>query len=306
MAANTAFSAAYLSLLASGELEKRVAQAVNGLAACQLCPRSCLVNRLADSPDGFCRTGRKAILASFGPHYGEERALVGKHGSGTIFFGHCNLACLFCQNWQISQRGEGHRISAQRLADIMLGLQSMGCHNINLVSPSHVVAQVLEGLLHAAQRGLKLPLIYNSGGYDSVQTLRLLDGIIDLYMPDMKFADSLSAAHYLGVDDYAEINQDAVREMFRQVGHPRKSRSGIVSRGLIIRHLVLPDNLAGTDRLLHFIAREFGTETWLNLMDQYRPDYCAPDYPPLDRRLKTYEFRQAYDWAVKLGLSPLR
>ena len=306
MAPDQRYAPAYLKLLASGELEHRVGQAVNALAACQLCPRLCLVNRLADSRDGFCQTGRKAILSSFGPHFGEERVLVGRHGSGTIFFGHCNLACLFCQNWQISQRGEGQQVPAQRLADIMLGLQSMGCHNINLVSPTHVIAQILEGVLIAAQKGLQLPLLYNSGGYDRLQTLRLLDGIIDLYMPDMKFADSDTAAGYLGVDDYAEVNQVAVREMFRQVGHPRKSSSGIANRGLVIRHLVLPDNLAGTDRVLHFIAREFGTETWVNLMDQYRPEYCAPDHPPLDRRLKSHEFRQAYDWAVKVGLNPLR
>jgi putative pyruvate formate lyase activating enzyme len=243
------------------------------------------------------------VVASYGPHFGEERPLVGRHGSGTIFFGYCNLACVFCQNWDISQGRElGRPVSPATLAAMMLSLQQQGCHNINLVSPTHVVAPILAAVRLAAHRGLRLPLVYNTGGYDCPETLALLDGIVDIYMPDMKFADSTIAVRLTGVPDYAEVNRAAVAAMHRQVGDLVIDAQGIARRGLLIRHLVLPDNLAGTDRITAFLAEQISRDTYLNLMDQYHPCYRADRYPPLDRRPTVTELRQARRWAEKCGL----
>ncbi|WP_305046978.1 radical SAM protein [Geoalkalibacter sp.] len=299
------FSPAYLGLVNSGALAERARAALRHLENCALCPRGCHVNRLLSTRGAFCRTGEQARVYSQGPHHGEERPLSGQRGSGTIFFSHCNLGCVFCQNWEISRRGEGRDVSARRLADIMLGLQDLGCHNINLVTPSHVVPQILAALDLAAKQGLRLPLVFNSGGYDSPEALELLDGIIDIYMPDMKFADSRTAAPYLGVKDYAEVNRAAVREMHRQVGDLVLSAGGLARRGLLVRHLVLPGNLAGSETILEFLAREISRHTYLNLMDQYRPCYRADEYPPLDRRPTRAEWRAALEQARKLGLHRL-
>ncbi len=299
------FEAAYLKLLAGGELKKRARRAMQHLERCELCARGCHVNRLLSTKGAACQSGKKAKVCSFGPHFGEERPLVGRGGSGTIFFSWCNLACVFCQNWDISQQGEGRELGPQQLAEVMLELQGMGCHNINLVTPSHLVAQILSALLIAAEKGLHLPIVYNTGGYDSPQALALLEGVVDIYMPDMKFADSAVARPLLGVGDYAEVNRAAVQQMHRQVGDLVLDDAGIARRGLLIRHLVLPDNLAGTDTILEFIARDISVNTYLNLMDQYRPCYRADEYSSLDRRLSKDEFRAAVAKAKALGLRRL-
>ena len=270
---DTAFTPAYLHL-ATDQLGQRAQQAATHLSCCDLCPNRCRIDRQNHPDAGCCHTGVLAKICSYGAHHGEEAPLVGRYGSGTIFFSNCNLRCVFCQNWEISQRGDGRMVTAEQLAGIMLELQGNGCHNINLVSPSHVVPQILAALVLAVERGLRLPLVYNTGGYDSLETLQLLDGIIDIYLPDMKFADSDTAETYLGVTDYAEVNRQAVSEMLRQVGR-LQTTSGIAVRGLIIRHLVLPDNLAGTRQILEFIAHHLGTDTYLKLMDQYRPCHLA-------------------------------
>ena len=295
---------AYLQL-GMDELKRRAEQAWSHLRSCDLCAKGCHVNRLLGSECGFCGSGRELLVYSHGPHFGEEPPLVGRHGSGTIFFSSCNLKCVFCQNWEISQRGEGREVTPEQLAGMMLSLQGAGCHNINLVSPSHLVAQIISALPLAVEQGLRVPIVYNSGGYDSLAALALLDGIVDIYLPDMKFADSERAAPWLGVDNYAEVNQAALREMHRQVGVLQLGTTGIARRGLLIRHLLLPDNAAGSDALLRFVAEQLSPDSWLNLMDQYRPCYRADQYPPLDRRPTRVELRQARRLARELGLRNL-
>jgi putative pyruvate formate lyase activating enzyme len=295
---------AYLKLLRSGELAERARRAREHLERCDLCARGCHVNRLLSTKGAVCSTGERATVYSSGPHHGEERPLSGWRGSGTIFFSWCSLACVFCQNWEISHRGEGREVTAEELADLMLGLQETGCHNINFVTPSHVVAQILSAVLIAAGKGLRLPLVWNSGGYDSLEALALLDGVIDIYLPDMKFADSEVARKYLGVRDYAEVNRQVVKEMHRQVGDLVLD-AGIARCGLLVRHLVLPENLAGTDRILTFLASEISPDTYVNLMDQYRPCYRADEFPPLDRRPTPAEMATARSVARELGLRRL-
>ena len=299
------FEATYLALHRSGVLQKRAVDARQRLTDCVLCANRCRADRLADPGLGRCRTGERAVVCSVGPHHGEERPLSGRRGSGTIFFGWCNLGCVFCQNWPLSHQGEGLEINDNVLADRMLSLQAAGCHNINLVSPSHVIPQILAALTIAAERGLKLPLVYNSGGYDSPEGLALMDGVIDIYMPDMKFSDSQLAAPYLGVSDYAEVNRSAVLEMHRQVGDLVLDEAKVARRGLLIRHLVLPEGLAGTEQTLTFIAEEVSRNTYLNLMDQYRPCFQASRFPGLDRRPNRSELHEARAIAKRLGLHRL-
>jgi len=296
---------AYLRLLDSEELANRARKALAHLEHCDLCANGCHVNRLLSTRGAVCRTGERAMVYSYGPHFGEEPPLVGSGGSGTIFFSWCNLRCVFCQNWEISQQGAGQTVSPEELAAMMLELQERGCHNINLVTPSHVVAQFLAALVIAAGDGLRLPLVYNSGGYDSPEALALLDGVVDIYMPDMKFADSAAARPCLGVPDYAEVNRAAVKEMHRQVGDLIIDGGGIARRGLLVRHLVMPDNLAGTDRILDFLAADISRNTYLNLMGQYRPCYRADEYPELNRRPSRAEMRSARERAKTLGLRRL-
>ncbi len=292
---------AYVKLLESGELARRAAVAYEHLTQCDVCPWVCKVNRRAGEL-GFCRVGELAGVASYGPHLGEESVLRGWRGSGTIFFTGCNLKCKFCQNYEISQLDEGAPVTPQRLAAIMLELQEMGCHNINFVSPSHVVPQILLAVLIAAQAGLRLPLVYNSGGYDSLTMLRILDGVVDIYMPDMKYVDAAIARRYSGIANYPQVNQAAVREMHRQVGDLVIDQNGLARRGLLVRHLILPENLAGTERIIEFLAREISPHTYLNLMDQYRPAYKACEYPELSRRITRAEWEQAVSLARKAGL----
>ncbi len=253
----------------------------------------------------MCRTGERAVVHSHGPHHGEEAPLSGWRGSGTIFFSWCSLRCEFCQNWDISQRGVGQEVDAGGLSEIMLALQSRGCHNINLVTPSHVVAQILEAVLLAARGGLTLPLVYNTGGYDSAEALALLDGVIDIYMPDMKYGDSATAREFSHVRDYWKVNRAAVREMHRQVGDLVLDERGLARRGLLVRHLVMPGGVSGTETVLRFLAGEVSRNTYVNIMDQYRPCYRAFEHPPLDRPLRRDEFAQAIAAAERLGLQRL-
>ena len=298
-------SPVYIALAASGELDRRVAAAYRHLEDCDLCARYCRVNRRQGIEGAVCRTGARAVVASFGPHHGEEDPLRGWAGSGTVFFSWCNLRCVFCQNWDISQRGIGREVEPRELADMMLELQAKGCHNINLVSPSHVVAQIIAAVADAVPRGLRLPLVYNTGGYDSPEALALLDGIVDIYMPDMKYGDSALARKYSKVRNYVEANRAAVKEMHRQVGDLVLDARGIAQRGLLVRHLVLPNGIAGTEQLLSFLAEEISANTYLNLMDQYGPCYRADEYPEIDRPITAAEYREALDAAARHGLARL-
>jgi len=296
------FEPAYLALLRSGELKRRVAEAYARLEACDLCARTCGINRRLDPDKAGCHTGERAWVSSYGPHFGEEDPLVGSGGSGTIFFTWCNLRCQYCQNYDISQLGQGREVEPEELARMMLSLQSQGCHNINLVSPSHVVPQILAGLLIAAEAGLRLPLVYNSGGYDSLQTLALLDGVVDIYMPDMKYADAAVARRYSGIGHYPAANQAAVKEMHRQVGDLTMDERGVARRGLLVRHLVLPEGLAGTAEIVRFLRDQVSPNTYINVMAQYRPCYRAHGLPPLNRPITTQEYAEAVRLAQEAGL----
>lgn len=295
----------YLQSYKDGILAERIEKARALLASCTVCPRLCRVNRL-ENEKGFCSTGRHARVASHGPHFGEEAPLVGRFGSGTIFFAFCNLLCVFCQNYDISHDDAGEEVTAEALAGIMLGLQRRGCHNINFVTPTHVVPQLLEALPHAIEHGLNVPLVYNSGGYDSVAALRLLEGIVDIYMPDLKFSKDIPALLYCKAPDYPETAQAAIREMHRQVGDLQLDQRGHARRGLLVRHLLMPEDLAGTRSAMHFLATEVSQNTYVNLMDQYRP--CGEDigrFPELQRSITPQEYQAAVDAAHAEGITRL-
>jgi len=291
---------AYLKL--SGKELRARAEALRELASpCRLCPRECRVRR-AQGERGSCRAGLVPWVSSFGPHFGEERVLVGRGGSGTIFLTGCNLHCVFCQNYEISQLCEGEEISVEKLAAWMLRLQELGCHNINFVTPTHQAPQIVKALAVARQEGLRLPIVWNCGGYESVEALRLLSGIVDIYMPDFKYGDSQVAARYSDAPGYFEIAKEALREMHRQVGD-LKIEDGIARRGLLVRHLVLPGGLAGTEKVLKFIAEEISRDTYVNIMAQYYPTYKAWQYPELARHITPEEYSEALKIARNLGLA---
>lgn len=298
------FQAGYRVLLEEGELEKRVQIAHQHLADCDVCPWKCGVNRF-DGELGICKTGAHAQVCSYGPHHGEESPISGTRGSGTIFFGRCNMRCVYCQNADISQMSFGREVDASDLGEIMLDLQQMGCHNINLVSPSHVIPQILGAVNYAAQQGLKIPLVYNTGGYDSLAMLALLGGLVDIYMPDMKYGDETAARKYSRVRDYPAVNQQAVLAMQGQVGDLRLDGEGIACQGLLVRHLVLPNNLANSEAVLRFLAEKVSKNVYLNLMAQYHPAYQAHSYPELDRFLRPGEYDRIVNLARDLGLSRL-
>lgn len=300
----TGFRSSYLDLHEKGILRERAAEAQSRLESCRLCPRECKANRQADQK-GFCRTGLRAVVSSYSPHFGEEDPLVGTGGSGTIFFSHCNLLCLFCQNYEISHLGEGQEASPDQLARMMLHLQELGCHNINFVSPSHVVAQILAALPVAIEGGLRVPLVYNTGGYDSLETLHLLDGVFDIYMPDLKFMDGEISYQQCRAKDYPVRAREAIKEMHRQVGDLVVGPDSIAERGLLIRHLVLPGGLAGTRAAMRFLAREVSPDTYVNIMDQYRPCGEAVGQPPLNRRISRKEYEEALNLAVEEGIQRL-
>ncbi|PKO05137.1 MAG: radical SAM protein [Chloroflexi bacterium HGW-Chloroflexi-3] len=287
--------------LSTNEFSERVNQALDKLEKCCICPLDCGVNRL-ENKKGVCLTGRHAQISSFGPHHGEEKPLSGWCGSGTIFFSRCNLHCVFCQNADISQEGFGKEVTADELSEIMLDLQRMGCHNINLVSPSHVVPQILEAIFLASQKELSLPIVYNCGGYDSIETLKLLDGVVDIYMPDMKYADEKIAKKYSRVPNYPTINQAAVLEMYRQVGDLVMDENGIAVKGLLVRHLIMPNGIAGTEKVIHFLAEKVSRNVYLNLMDQFWPAYQAARYPEINRSINQSEMKKAIDVSRQLGI----
>ena len=294
----------YLSLYESGELERRIAEAAMMMEACCLCPRKCGVNR-ANQETGFCGTGSLAVVASYSPHFGEESPLVGHSGSGTIFFSHCNLGCVFCQNYSISHLGEGMEVSAGQLAAIMLSLQKQGCHNINFVTPSHVVPQLLAALPAAIEQGLTVPLVYNTSAYDSVETIKLLNGVFDIYMPDFKFWDKKSARQLAKAPDYPEKARAAIKEMHNQVGELTVNSMGIAVKGLLVRHLVMPGGLKETAEILKFLARQISPRTYVNIMEQYRPCGRAAEFPLINRVLGHNEYQEALDLARQAGLTRL-
>ena len=295
---------AYLDLHQASVLEERAKKLAESLESCDLCPRNCGVNRLKGET-GVCGVGREAWVTSHGPHFGEENPLRGWKGSGTIFFSGCNLNCLYCQNSDISQHLSGVKVSTETLANMMLELENRGCHNINLVSPTHVAAQILQAIAYAVNVGLRLPIVVNTGGYDSISTLRMLDGIVDIYMPDMKYSKAEVGSKYSNIPEYPEMNQKAVLEMHRQVGDLKLDSRGIAERGLLVRHLVLPGNLAGSKEILEFLADKVSLNTYINIMDQYRPAYQAYLHPELNRRITRTEYQEVLDLAKNLGLERL-
>ena len=294
----------YIGLYEQGLLEERIEAARELLKECRVCPRECGVDRAAGQT-GVCKTGARAWVSSYNAHFGEEDPLVGRHGSGTIFMTHCNLLCLFCQNYDISHQGQGQEVGPEILAGLMIDLARAGCHNINFVTPTHTVPQILEALPLAIRAGLDRPLVYNSGGYDSVETLRLLDGVFDIYMPDFKFWDDEAASKYCQAPDYRERASAAVLEMHRQVGDLEMDEEGVAIRGLLVRHLVLPEGLAGTREVCRFLAQEVSPRTYINIMGQYRPCGRAHEFPELSRGLTMEELRAAQYTAREEGLSRL-
>ena len=290
----SSFIPSYIKTYEKGLFKRKIEEAYRLLKSCVLCPRKCRVNRLSDET-GICNTGKSAWVSSANAHFGEEDPLVGRHGSGTIFFTHCNLMCLFCQNFDISHQGCGNVISDSDLARIMLALQRQGCHNINFVTPSHVVPQILSALEIAIADGLSVPLVFNTGGYDRISTLKLLEGVFDIYMPDFKFWDPDVAERSCQAADYPEVARKAVKEMHRQVGDLQLDEQGIAYRGLLIRHLVLPGELAGTRSVMRYIAQQVSPNTYVNIMSQYRPCGRAAEVQGLGRNLKSDE----YHWAVQ-------
>jgi putative pyruvate formate lyase activating enzyme len=281
------------------ELERRIEKLYEILENCTLCPRSCQVNRFI-SKNGACRTGIKPIVSSFGPHFGEESFLVGNNGSGTIFFSNCNLNCVFCQNWEISQMGVGEEIDVEELSKIMLKLQKMGCENINLVSPTHQVPMIVDAVSRAWQKGLKLPIAYNCGGYESIETLKLLEGIVDIYMPDFKYGDDEKALKYSKVPNYTSVVKRALEEMYRQVG-PLNIESGVATRGVFVRHLIMPNDASSSEKVLQLIA-SVSLDIPVNIMTQYYPAFKAHQYAELNRRITREEFIKVVEKARTLGL----
>jgi putative pyruvate formate lyase activating enzyme len=294
------FTPAYLQL-PPGVLADKVREAEEILKKCTLCPRKCEIDRTAGEK-GFCKTGDKLFISSYGAHFGEEKPMVGRFGSGTIFMGNCNLGCIFCQNYSISHLGEGVEMSFEKLSDIMLSLQEEGCHNINLVTPTHQMPMILRSLLIASGKGLELPIVYNCGGYESLHAIEILDGIVDIYMPDFKYIDPKMALKYSKAEDYPQAAMTAIREMHRQVGDLVTDKRGIAIRGLLVRHLVLPEGISGTAGVVKFIAEEISRNTYINIMDQYHPCYKAFDKPPLDRRITLGEYSEALELATAAGL----
>jgi len=291
----------YLESLTPIELKERSEKLNDLLKECRLCPNECLADRV-DGETGDCHSTDEVMISSYGPHFGEEPPLTGNFGSGTIFFTNCNLSCQFCQNYDISQLGKGKSVTINDLALIMINLQNRGCHNINFVSPTHFTPQIVDALIIAIDKGLQLPLVYNCGGYESVETLKLLEGIIDIYMPDIKYSKNETAEKYSHIKNYWDVVRRAVEEMHKQVGDLKTSKLGIAQRGLLVRHLILPNNISGSKEVIDFIAGEISNNTYLNLMDQYYPAFKAGKYDELNRRISKNEFDDVCDYAFQLGL----
>jgi putative pyruvate formate lyase activating enzyme len=291
----------YIELSENNRLKERIRFLNEILSECLLCPRHCGVNR-TEGELGYCRAGSDLMISSVFPHFGEEAPLVGYRGSGTIFLTHCNLRCLFCQNYDISHLGRGEKASLSQLANYMIRLQDMGCHNINFVTPTHYVPQIVASLPEAIELGLRIPLVYNCSGYESLTVTKLLDGIIDIYMPDAKYAGEEPAKKFSNAPDYPDVLKEVLKEMHRQVGDLQMDENGIAQRGLLIRHLVMPGNLGGTEDLMQFIAKEISQDSYVNVMQQYRPEYRSRDYPELSRRITYEEYLEAVKVARRFGL----
>ncbi len=297
---------AYAKLEAEGKLAERIEEAYGILEKCQLCPRLCGVNR-RQGDEGFCKAPYQAVVYTHQPHFGEELPLVGQGGSGTIFFSNCNLRCVFCQNWPIAHQGLGQSVSDEELAQMMLHLQEIGCHNINLVTPTHVMPNILGAVRIALKQGLKLPLCYNTSGYERVEIIKLLDGIVDIYLPDLKFMDGIEAERYNLAEaaDYPRVTQEAIQEMYRQVGNLSTNEMGIALRGLMVRHLVMPNRVAGTREFVSWVAENLSLDTYVNIMAQYRVEFKAFDYEEIARGITSQEFIEAMEWAQDAGLRNL-
>jgi putative pyruvate formate lyase activating enzyme len=291
----------YMSLYEKGKLSQRIRNLKEFLTECRLCPRECRVNRL-DGEVGFCQAGSELMVSSAFPHFGEESPLVGYSGSGTIFLTHCNLRCLFCQNYDISNLGSGDPITSSDMARVMVRLQEMGCHNINFVTPTHYAPQIVASLPEGIERGLRLPIVYNCSGYESLEVIQLLEGIVDIYMPDVKYLDEKHSKRFSNARDYPEVIREVLKEMHRQVGDLTTSSKGIAERGLLIRHLVMPNGVASTEAVLKFIAEEISAHSYVNIMDQYRPEYRAHEYPEINRRITHKEYMEAIQLAKRYGL----
>lgn len=292
----------YLNSYQNGGLEKIIEQGFNCLENCCICPRKCKTNRLKNKR-GFCKTGLKPMVCSFLAHHGEEPPISGKNGSGTIFFTNCNMGCVYCQNYEFSQLGQGREVDFEELAGFMLELQKMGCHNINLVTPTHVMPQILKALKIAISKGLKIPLVYNTGGYELPEIIKLLDGIVDIYLPDMRYADEEASVEYSCAPGYPEYNRNSVKEMHRQVGIAKMDNEGIIRRGLVIRHLVLPNNTSGTEKIMEFISGELSSDSYISLMSQYLPYHKAAEFKDISRRLLAKEYEEARGLMEKYALS---
>ena len=291
----------YMQLYESGELEHRIARLMKMLEACALCPRQCKVNRLRGE-SGYCQAGADLQVSSYFPHFGEERPLVGRHGSGTIFLTHCNLKCNFCQNYDISHLGVGEIVSPQKFSRMMIALQQQGCHNINFVTPTHFAPQIVAALPDAIKMGMQLPIVYNCGGYESLEVIELLDGIVDIYMPDAKFSSNEHAERFANAPDYFAVLKEVLLEMQRQVGILKIDENGIAYQGLLIRHLVMPNDVAGSEEILKFIAEKLSPDSYVNVMSQYRPCFDALEEPLINRRITASEFHQAIGIAKKYNL----
>jgi putative pyruvate formate lyase activating enzyme len=295
------FIPSYIRLFEKGELTQKVKLLKEFLKECRLCPRECSVNRM-DGEIGVCQAGSELTVSSAFPHFGEERPLVGSHGSGTIFLTHCNLRCIFCQNYDISHLGGGERITSTDMARVMVRLQEVGCHNINFVTPTHYAPQIVASLPEAIEKGLRLPIVYNCSGYESIEVIRLLEGIVDIYMPDAKYLDEKYSKRFSNAPDYPEVIKKVLKEMHRQVGDLTLNDKGIAERGLLIRHLVMPGGVASSEAMLKFIAEEISVHSYVNIMEQYRPEYQAREYPEINRRITHKEYLEAIQWAKQYHL----
>jgi len=296
-----AFIPSYVGLYGKGELDRRIQLLKEFLQECRVCPRECRVDRL-NGEIGICQAGSEPMISSAFPHFGEEPPLVGYHGSGTIFLTHCSLRCVFCQNYDISHLGNGERITSVGMAQAMVRLQEIGCHNINFVTPTHYTPQIVASLPEAIERGLRLPIVYNCSGYESIEVIRLLEGVVDIYMPDVKFMDEKHSKQFSNAPDYPEVIRKVLKEMYRQVGDLIIDSRGIAERGLLVRHLVMPNGVASSEAVLRFIAEEISVHSYVNIMDQYRPEYRAHEYPEINRRATHKEYAEAVQWAKSYGL----
>jgi putative pyruvate formate lyase activating enzyme len=295
------FIPSYIRLFEKGDLQQRIRLLKEFLKGCRLCPRECGVNRL-NGEVGVCQAGLEPMVSSAFPHFGEEPPLVGYHGSGTIFLTHCNLRCIFCQNYDISHLGNGKPMTPSEMARVMVRLQEMGCHNINFVTPTHYAPQIVASLPEAIEKGLRLPIVYNCSGYESVEVIRLLEGVVDIYMPDAKYMDGRHSKEFSNAPDYPEIIKEVLKEMHRQVGDLTVNSEGIAERGLLIRHLVMPHGVASSEAVLRFIAEEISVHSYVNIMDQYRPEYGAHEFPEINRRITQKEYLEAVQWARRYQL----